>query len=139
MTSKVFLTLSAILTLAALASPASAQTSQQDRYDPARTEARISKLHQQLQITPAEEPLWNNLANVIKANAQAMRQAYDHRHSRLASLDASENLRLYAESAETHARNMRRFAATFDKLYRAMPPAQKLVADEVFRTRAKRF
>ena len=139
MTSKVFLTLSTIVASAALAFAASAQTSQQDRYDPARTEARVSKLHQQLQITPAEEPLWNNLANVIKANAQAMRQAYDHRHARLASLDASENLRLYAESAETHSRNMRRFATTFDKLYRVMPPAQKKVADDVFRTRAKRF
>lgn len=139
MTSKTLLAISVIVASAALASSVSAQTSQQDLYDPARIEARTSKLHQQLQITPAEEQLWNNLASVIKANGQAMRQAYEQRHAHVASLDAGENLRLYADSAEVHARNMRRFAATFDKLYRVMPPEQKKVADAFFRTRGKRF
>ncbi len=129
----------AFVAAATLASPSWAQQSGEQRYEPAQVDARIGKLHDQLQITPAEEPMWNKLAGVIRANAEAMRQAYAQRHAGMDTLDASHNLHSYARSAEVHAHNMARFADAFDGLYRAMPADQKKVADQVFRKHGKRF
>src|SRR5512140_769283 len=39
-------------------------------------EARIKTLHSSLRITPAQEVLWNNFAQVMRENAKAMA---DHR------------------------------------------------------------
>ena len=131
-----------ILTLATALSMSSslwAQTQSPSPSDPARVERRIAKLHDQLQITPAEEQLWSNVANVMRENARTMGQSYDQRHANLDSLDAVKNLRSYASAAELHARNMQRFATTFAKLYEAMPAAQKGIADQAIRARANRF
>ena len=131
-----------VLTLATALSMSSslwAQTPSPSPSDPARVERRIAKLHDQLQITPAEEQLWSNVANVMRESARTMGQSYEQRHANLDSLDAVKNLRSYATAAELHARNMQRFAATFGKLYEAMPAAQKGIADQAFRARANRF
>ena len=40
-----------------------------------RVERRIKELHSQLQITPAEEPQWNEFAQVMRENARDMDQA----------------------------------------------------------------
>ncbi len=107
--------------------------------DPARIEQRIAKLHEQLQISSAEESVWNNVASVMRENAHSMYQSYEQRHAHIDSLDATKNLHSYASSAELHARNMQRFAAAFEKLYQVMPAEQKKIADQVFRARANRF
>ena len=48
----------------AMASPASA--------DANAVEARIKELHRKLHITAAQKPQWDNLAQVMRDNAQAM-------------------------------------------------------------------
>ena len=44
-----------------------------------RVEARIKELHAQLRITPAEEPQWNEFAQVMRENARDMDQAFMQR------------------------------------------------------------
>jgi cell pole-organizing protein PopZ len=139
MKTKILLTASAIVAAAALSSASWAQQGGDQRYDPAQVDARITKLHDKLQITSSEEPMWSKVAGVIRSNAEAMQQAYAQRHGHMDTLDASRNLHSYAKSAEVHAHNMARFADAFDSLYRAMPTDQKKVADQVFRSRGKRF
>jgi protein CpxP len=38
-----------------------------------RVERRIKELHTQLRITPAEEPQWNQFAQVMRENARERR------------------------------------------------------------------
>src|SRR5271169_1678220 len=44
-----------------------------------RVENRIKELHAQLRITPAEEPQWNEFAQVMRENARAMDEAFKER------------------------------------------------------------
>jgi periplasmic protein CpxP/Spy len=49
-------------------------------------------------------------------------------------MDAPDNMRSYAQLAQTHADNMERLATAFQSLYDAFPDQQKKAADAVFRS-----
>lgn len=99
----------------------------------ARVEQRLGRLHDALGITPAEEGLWNQYAEVTRANARDMGQAFAARRAGIGAMSAVDNMRSLAGMAAQHAQNMQRLAAAFDRLYDALPPGQRKVADEVFR------
>jgi hypothetical protein len=103
----------------------------------ARVEQRITTLHGQLQITAAEEPQWQQFAQVMRENAQKMEQAATGRAEKFRSLNATENMKSYAEIAVEHGQNVQRLAVAFEGVYNVMSPEQKKVADEVFRNRAE--
>ena len=100
-------------------------------------EARIKTLHRSLHITAAQETLWNNFAQVMRENAQAMA---DHRKAaaqNAQSKSAVDALKSYATAIDAHADEVRRLIPTFQALYDTMSDAQKKTADAVFRSRMK--
>jgi hypothetical protein len=98
-------------------------------------EAHIQSLHDQLQITPAEAPQWAAFAQVMRENADAMGQAFQTRGATYAQMNAVQDLQSYAQIAQIQSENMQKLAASFQTLYDSFPPAQRQLADEVFRAR----
>jgi hypothetical protein len=90
-------------------------------------------LHKQLAITPAQESQWTQFAQVMHDNAAAMHAAFESRGSKLADMNAADNMQSYAELARVHADNMQKLAASFQTLYASLSDEQKQTADAVFR------
>jgi Mg-chelatase subunit ChlI len=103
-----------------------------------RVERRIKELHGQLQITPAEEPQWNEFAQVMRENARDMDQAFVQRAQQHPTMNAVQNMQSYEQLSEEHAQRVQKLVPAFQKLYDAMPDAQKRVADQVFRANAEK-
>src|SRR5271157_180122 len=98
-------------------------------------EQRITSLHTALKITPGEEPLWNAVAQAIRENATAMDNAVSQaRTTPPQNMTAVEDLKLYQKFAQAHIDGLKNLIASFEKLYAAMPDAQKKITDDVFRT-----
>lgn len=105
----------------------------------AHVEQHIADLHRRLQITQAEEPQWKAFAQVMRENAEHMDQAVDEARRRQgANVNALEDLQTYAAIAEAHAQDVQRLVPAFQALYEAMPPQQRRVADQVFRSFERR-
>ena len=115
------------------------QTIQSDTHRPAgqptpeRVEQRIAGLHARLHITPDQQALWDPFAQVMRDNAQHMRQAADDRANKLKTMNASENMASYAQLAMQHAQDVQKLATAFQPLYAALSPDQQKTADVMFR------
>ena len=53
-----------------------------------RVENHIKQLHAQLQITPAEQPQWDQFAQVMRENARDMDQAFMQRAQQYPTMNA---------------------------------------------------
>lgn len=96
-------------------------------------EQRITNLHAALKITPDQIPLWNNVAQAMRENAASMDKLIaSTRTTPLQSMTAVDDLKSYQKFAQAHVDGLKNLIASFEKLYAAMPDAQKKVADEVF-------
>jgi hypothetical protein len=103
-----------------------------------RVENRIKELHAQLRITPAEEPQWNEFAQVMRENAREMDQVFMQRAQHFPTMNAVQNMQSYEQISEEHAQAVQKLVPTFQKLYDAMPDQQKRLADQVFRANAEK-
>jgi periplasmic protein CpxP/Spy len=103
-----------------------------------RVERRIKELHAQLRITPAEEPQWNQFAEVMRQNARDMDQAFMQRAQQFETMNAVQNMQSYEQLAEEHAQRVQKLVPAFQALYEAMPDQQKQLADQVFRANSER-
>ena len=103
-----------------------------------RVEGRIKELHAQLRITPAEEPQWNEFAQVMRENAREMDQVFMQRAQQYPTMNAVQNMQSYEQISEEHAQRVQRLVPAFQKLYDAMPDQQKRLADQVFRANAEK-
>jgi hypothetical protein len=90
-------------------------------------EANIAQLHQRLQITPAQEPQFNALANIMRQNARITPAAPP------ANPSAVEGLRLAIQYGEQELSGLRRLLPALQALYASLSPAQRQAADQVFR------
>jgi len=113
----------------AMSSPASA--------DADAVEARIKELHRKLHITAAQKPQWDNLAQVMRDNAQAMSDLKKKRASDAQTMNAVDVVKSYESVIEAHEDGMKKFVPPFEALYNTMSDAQKKTADSLFRTREK--
>jgi parvulin-like peptidyl-prolyl isomerase len=99
-------------------------------------ETRIKNLHKQLHITAAQEAAWNDVAQVMRESATAMKElrtkAADDK-----SMTAVDQLKSYASIIDTHADGVHKLVPAFQKLYDTMSDEQKKTADAVFRERAR--
>jgi periplasmic protein CpxP/Spy len=102
-----------------------------------RVERRISELHAQLRITPAEQQQWDRFAGVMRENARDMDQTLIHRAQQFPSMNAVQNMQSYEQMAEIHARHLQKLVPAFQSLYDTMPDQQKRLADQVFRANAE--
>lgn len=95
-------------------------------------EARITDLHKKLHVTADQQDLWNDMAQVMRANAQKMRDNVTDRSARLKSMNAVDDLRSYQKITDEHADGLKRLLPAFEALYAKMSPAQQKNADHVF-------
>jgi periplasmic protein CpxP/Spy len=103
-----------------------------------RVENHIKQLHAQLQITPAEQPQWDQFAQVMRENARDMDQALLQRAQQYPTMNAMQNMQSYEQMAEAHVQHLQKLVPAFDNLYNAMPEQQKKLTDQVFRANAER-
>ena len=96
-------------------------------------EARIAYLHTKLNITPAQEELWKNVAEVMLDNAKKMDELIKARSANAATMTPIDDLKSYSEIADAHADGLRQFIPVFEPLYASMSDAQKINADKLFR------
>ena len=94
--------------------------------------AYLDKLHADLKITAAEEPLWNTFAETMRDNAATLGQAYRTRRDKLPTMTALEDMNSFIEVEQMRLDGMKRNSAAFAELYKAMPADQQKVADTVF-------
>ncbi len=95
-------------------------------------DSRISELHQKLQISADQEKKWQEVAKVMRHNAEASRSLVIERRKDEATMTAVADLNAYADIAEAHAKHVRKLAHVFADLYNSMSDDQKKVADQVF-------
>jgi hypothetical protein len=103
----------------------------------ALSESRINDLRTKLQITPAEEPRFNALADVMRANAQAMEALLDEREKDTDQTAVGE-LRWYERLTDAHADSLKKFVPAFAALYGTLSDSQKKTADTMFQQFAQR-
>jgi protein CpxP len=94
-------------------------------------EARIKQLHQELKITPEQEPQWKAVADAMLDSAKSTQQAIDQRRA-AKSMTAVDNLKTYEAIADAHAQGLQKLVPAFETLYASMSDAQKKNADAVF-------
>ena len=98
-------------------------------------EQRITELHTALKITPNEDALWNEVAQAMRENAAVMdKLVAETRTTPPQNMTAVEDLNAYQKLAQTHVDGLKNLTPAFEKLYAAMPDAQKKIADEVFQS-----
>ena len=99
----------------------------------AKVDKHNKQLHDQLQITPQQQPQWDRFAAVTSSNAADIGQAFSERGAKLDTMNALENMQSFAHVAQVHAANMQKAADAFEALYATFSSEQKQVADDVFR------
>ena len=93
----------------------------------------IAHLHQQLQITPAQEGQFQKLAEVMRENAETMRTLAKKRADAAKTMTAMDDLKSYADISRAHAEDADKMVAAFEPLYNTMSDDQKKAADQEFR------
>lgn len=101
---------------------------------PETVEQRIKTLHDQLQITAAQEKKWQPVAEAMRENAQAMDKLSAEKQSKYADgkMTAVDDLKTYKDFAQAHVDGLKNLISAFDDLYDSMPDAQKRIADAAF-------
>jgi hypothetical protein len=96
-----------------------------------RVEKHIEALHKRLAITPAQQPLWDAFAAVMRSNAAAVEQGHASSQPQPPG-NALAELRSLSIRARLHADNMARLLPPFEALYNSMTPEQRTLADATF-------
>jgi hypothetical protein len=104
----------------------------------AHTEAQIKQLQGALNITQSQEPLWNNLTQVMRENAKDMDALSDTRNKERAegtrTLNAVEHMKLHSQITKTHLDQLEKLIPLFEAFYSSMSDQQKNITNIVFRT-----
>src|SRR6266849_3260261 len=102
----------------------------------AAADQRIRTLQSQLGITEAQLPLWTAFAQAMRDNAAATDALFTQRAGTVATMNAPDNMRSYAQIARAYADNTERLATAFESLYASLSDTQKQAADTLFRQQA---
>jgi hypothetical protein len=123
-----------------IAGAASAQSgSATSTSDPrARVEQHIADMHATLHITPAQEPLWDQFAQVMLDNAQQTRELVRRNAAALPTQNAAEIMASYSALVQQHAQAAQKLTNSFNTVYAALSPEQRREADAMFRENAAR-
>lgn len=98
------------------------------------TEAQIKQLQGTLNITTAQEPLWNNLTQVMRENAKDMDALNKERAEQTVSLNAVEHIKFHSQITQAHLSQMNKLIPPFEAFYDSMSDQQKNITNIVFRT-----
>jgi len=94
-------------------------------------EAHLADIKQQLNITAAQQPKFDEFAKVIKQNAETMDAAMQKAQQSIQQ-SAVEGLRAAASLTQTEADNLKRLVPALEGLYATLSAEQKHMADELF-------
>jgi len=117
--------------------PAAAQTERPaPRHDfsmSRHVEGRIAYAKAELKITDAQAPLWNKVADTMRANAKAMDDLFSgvKRDPNAPRPNAVERLEMRSRMAAVRAEGEQQLLAAFKPLYDNLSPEQKKSADEL--------
>src|SRR3954451_25123812 len=114
--------------------PAQQDRTRQPAFDPIAE--RLKYLHDRLRITPAQEPLWADLAQVMRDNAKAIEPLAKQRLQPTPNRTAVETLSIYEKLGEVQMDGLKKFLSAFQALYNGLSDQQKKIADVLFRTSA---
>ena len=110
-------------------SPAVARTSAVEQ-----TEAQIKQLQGALNITEAQEELWDNLTQVMRENAKEMDALTKDRAEKTKPMNAVEHMKFHSQVTEAHLDQLNKLIPPFEALYDSMSDEQKKIIDTTFRT-----
>ena len=94
-------------------------------------EGRLAFLKTELKITDAQLPLWNAVADAIRANAKSMGETPGGMMGSPQAATLPDKLALREKMMTAHLEALRRFRAAADPLYAALSDEQKKTADEL--------
>jgi Spy/CpxP family protein refolding chaperone len=127
---------SASSTSAMSSSSTAAKSHAQRRMD--NVEQQITTMHSQLNITDAQSKQWDAYAQTMRDNAQKTSDALRGRGQKLATMNADDIMKSYAELAQMHADQMQKLSSAWSDLYAVLTPDQKQTADTLFHNRPLR-
>jgi hypothetical protein len=113
------------------AAPSPERRAIQPAFDPIA--ARVQYLHDRLRITPAQEPLWAKVAEAMRENGKAVAPLIQQRLQSAQHGNAMDALSSYEKLGEAQLDELKKFIAAFEALYSGLSPAQKKIADSLFR------
>jgi hypothetical protein len=102
------------------------------------TEAQIKQLQGALNISAAQEELWNNLTKVMRENAKDM-DAFSSARTReriegTQTMNAVEHMKLHSQMMKVYLDQMEKLIPPFEAFYSGMSDQQKNITDIIFRT-----
>ena len=104
----------------------------------AHTEAQIKQLQGALNITEAQQELWNNLTQVMRENAKDMDALTDslrkERAESTKTMNAVEHMKLHSQITAAHSEQLEKFIPPFEAFYSSMSDEQKSITDKIFQT-----
>jgi len=95
-------------------------------------EARIKQLQVALNITDAQKPLWNNLTQVMRENAEEMDALTKDMRENTMTMNAVERMKFHNQISESRLIQQTKFLPVFEALYASMSDAQKKTTDTIF-------
>jgi hypothetical protein len=98
------------------------------------TETQIKQLQGTLNITEAQQELWNNLTQVMRENAKDMEALAKERADNAKPMNALEHMKLHSQITEAQLTQMKKLIPPFEAFYNSMSDQQKNITDMVFRT-----
>ena len=99
----------------------------------AGVDQRAARLHQQLKITPEQEPAWKAFEQAMRDNVTSTDKVYKDRSTSLATMSAVDNMKNFAQIEQARAQGVQNLATAFETLYNGLSDDQKKTADAVFR------
>jgi len=94
-------------------------------------EGRLAFLKTELKITDAQLPLWNAVADAMRANAKNMGDMAGGMMGGSQTATLPDKLAMREKMITTHLEALRKFKAAVDPLYAALSDEQKKTADEL--------
>ena len=98
------------------------------------TEAQIKQLQGELNITEAQQELWNNLTKVMRENAKEMDAFIKERAENTKPMNAVEHMKFHSQTTEAHLNQLKKLIPPFEAFYASMSDEQKSITDTIFRT-----
>jgi TolA-binding protein len=98
------------------------------------TEAQITQLQGSLNITEAQQPLWNNMTQVMRENARDMDDLNKERAEQTAPMNAVEHMKFHSQVTQSHLSQTNKLIPPFEAFYDSMSDQQKNITNIVFST-----
>ena len=97
-------------------------------------EAQIKQLQDTLNITEAQNELWNNLTQVMRENAKSMDALTMERAEMTETMNSLERMKFHRQITEAHLDHLQNIIPPFEAFYASMSDQQKNITDIIFRT-----